>query len=162
MPRAIDDSELSETRVFQRDYWEGPNQALQRARGPVSGTGKAQPQPWMTYRVGRSGFQLQTVMSRPRKQVRAELSIVADRAKDYFGLLKAEKDQIEKELGYPLKWEELPGRHETRVSCAASARMAGQAAQRPVPGLLAAGAGARSGPGIGGCALGGFSCAEHP
>lgn len=28
-------------------------------------------------------------------------------AKDFFAQLKAQKDAIEKELGYPLEWEEL-------------------------------------------------------
>jgi hypothetical protein len=114
--RAIDDAELSETRMFQRSYWAGLNQALQRAGGPVSGDRKPHPQPWMTYGVGRSGFQLQTVMSRPKRHVRAELAILADRAKDYLARLQTQKGEIEKELGFPLKWEEVPGRHETRVS----------------------------------------------
>ncbi|TMJ28881.1 MAG: DUF4268 domain-containing protein [Alphaproteobacteria bacterium] len=114
--RAIDDAELSETRVFQRNYWAGLNQALQHAGGPVSGDRKPQPQPWMTYAIGRSGFQLQTVMSRPKSHVRAELAILADQAKDYLARLQTQKDEIERELGFPLKWEEVPGRHETRVS----------------------------------------------
>src|SRR5262245_41567055 len=46
--RAIDDAELSETRLLQREYWAGLNQALLRAGGPVSGDRKPQPQPWMT------------------------------------------------------------------------------------------------------------------
>ena len=35
--RSIDDSELSETRVMQREYWGGLHKALATANGPVSG-----------------------------------------------------------------------------------------------------------------------------
>jgi Domain of unknown function (DUF4268) len=33
-----------------------------------------------------------------------------------FGLLKSQKDAIERELSYPLDWEELPEAQECRVS----------------------------------------------
>jgi hypothetical protein len=42
--RAIDDAELSETRVTQRAYWTAFHPVLNRIGGPVSGNRKAQPQ----------------------------------------------------------------------------------------------------------------------
>jgi hypothetical protein len=114
--RAIDDAELSETRVAQRAYWAALNPALNSAGGPVSGNRKPQPQSWMAYSVGRSDFHLGAVMIRPKKQIRPELYISGDRAKTFFELLKRQKDTIERELGYRLEWEEMPVRRDCRIS----------------------------------------------
>ena len=64
--RAIDDAELSETRIAQREYWAALNPVLAAAGGPVSGNRKPQPQSWMAYGIGRSGFNLGATMIRPR------------------------------------------------------------------------------------------------
>src|SRR5262249_46601310 len=73
--RAIDDAELSETRIKQRDYWAALNSVLDATSGPVSGNKKPQPQSWMSYPIGRSGFNLGATMIRPKNQIRAELYI---------------------------------------------------------------------------------------
>lgn len=114
--RTIDDAELSSTRVMQRNYWAGLNSALVEAAGPVSGNRKPQAQSWMPYRIGRTGFNLAGVMTRPKRQIRAELYIAGDLAKAYFGLLLALKDVIEKDIGYPLEWEQLPEGRDCRIS----------------------------------------------
>jgi hypothetical protein len=114
--RAIDESELSETRVMQREYWASLNRSLDAAGGPVSGRRKPQPQAWMGFPVGRSSFHLNGVMIRPKNQIRAELYISGDKAKWFFGLLKRQKDAIEQELGQSLEWEELPSRRDSRIS----------------------------------------------
>jgi hypothetical protein len=114
--RAIDDGELSETRIMQRDYWEAFHNVLKTIGGPVSGNRKAQPQSWMAYSIGRSEFHLGAVMIRPKKQVRAELYISGDNAKSFLSILKEQRAAVEKELGYPLEWEELPAGTDCRVS----------------------------------------------
>lgn len=114
--RAIDDSELSETRLMQRNYWAAFHLALDAAGGPVSGNRTPQPQSWMNYPVGRSGFLLGAVMVRPKQQVRAELYISNSRAKDYFALLKNQKTEVERELGYALDWDPLPEGRDSRIS----------------------------------------------
>lgn len=114
--RAIDESELSDTRLKQRSYWDAFHQALDKAAGPVSGTRKPQPQSWMGYSIGRTGFNLGAVMIRPKGQIRAELYIAGDQAKSFFHLLQEQKQAIEQELGYELDWEELPNRRDCRIS----------------------------------------------
>lgn len=114
--RAIDESELSDVRLVQRAYWAGLHEALDEAKGPVSGNRKPQPQSWMSYPVGRSTFHLGAVMIRPKRQVRAELYIGNENAKAFFHELLKQKDAIEAELGYPLLWEELPNRRDSRIS----------------------------------------------
>lgn len=114
--RAIDESELTETRLKQRAYWAAFHEALAKARGPVSGGRKPQPQSWMSYSIGRSTFSLGAVMIRPKRQIRAELYTSGEQAKAFFHLLKEQRQVIEQELGYQLDWEELPSRRDSRVS----------------------------------------------
>jgi len=114
--RAIDDADLSETRVTQRAYWAALNAVLNAAGGPVSGNRKPQPQSWMPYPIGRTGFALGAVMVRPKNQIRAELYISGDQAKRYFALLRGQREAIERELGYNLEWQELPSRRDCRIA----------------------------------------------
>ncbi len=114
--RAIDDEELSETRIVQREYWAALNLVLDALGGPVSGRRKPQLQSWMSYAVGRAGFHLNAVMTVQKQRIRAELFITGDRAKTFFALLKNQKAEIERELGYPLEWEELPEARACRIA----------------------------------------------
>ena len=82
--RAIDEAELSDTRKTQLAYWESLHQALNRQNGPISGNRKPQPQSWMSYSVGRSGFGLNAAIARPKRLVRAELYISNQHAKGSF------------------------------------------------------------------------------
>ena len=114
--RAIDQTELSETRIMQREYWTGLNNSLVEVNGPVSGKRKARPQSWMAYSIGRSNIFLSAAMIRPRNQIRVELYMTGEKAKAFFGLLQRDKDEIEGELGFPLLWEELPAGLDSRIS----------------------------------------------
>jgi len=114
--RAIDEAELSETRVMQRAYWGAFDQVLAASGGPVSGGKKPQPQSWMAYPIGRSSVTVNAVMVRTKKQVRAELYLSGAKAKAFFHLLAAQKNEIERELGFALDWEELPAGQDSRIS----------------------------------------------
>lgn len=70
----------------------------------------------MAYPIGRTGFWLAAVMIRPKNQVRAELYISGDQAKSFLAALKSEREAIERELGYPLEWEELPSKRDCRIA----------------------------------------------
>ncbi len=114
--RAIDDAELSETRTMQRAYWAAFDKVLAAQGGPVSGGKKPQPQSWMAYSTGRGHLTLNAAMVRPKGQVRAELYISGGKAKAFFHLLAAQKEAIERELGFGLNWEELPAGQDSRIS----------------------------------------------
>ena len=114
--RAFADSGLSEIKIKQRKYWEKFHSVLDSTPGPISGNRKPQPQPWMNYGIGRSGFVLGAVMLRQKNQIRAELYISGDEQKKFFALIEQQKEQIEEELGYSLEWEKLPTRRYCRIS----------------------------------------------
>jgi hypothetical protein len=114
--RALEEGELSETRIMQRDYWEWLNRALDGCHGPVAGNRKPQPQSWMSFPIGHSKIHLGASMNTRESRIRAELYLTGPMAKSFFGQLLAQKDAIEREFGYPLIWEELPEGRDSRVS----------------------------------------------
>jgi hypothetical protein len=114
--RAIDEAELSETRLMQRAYWAAFDQVLAESGGPVAGGKKPQPQSWMAYPIGRTSATLNATMIRPKRQVRAELYLSGGKAKAFYHLLAEQKAQIEHDLGFALHWEELPDGKDSRVS----------------------------------------------
>ena len=102
--RATDDAELSELRVMQRKYWTGLQERLDAAGGPIRGNRKPQPQSWMAYGIGVGGFHLGAVMNTWERYIRVELYIRGEDAGDRLGLLEGTKDEIERELDFPLQW----------------------------------------------------------
>lgn len=116
--RAIDESALTATRSLQLAYWSAFGTVLMAKGGPLAKERKPQPQSWMSYSVGRSGFSVNASQSRPKRQVRAELYISNAHAKPFFHLLHSQRAAIEAELGYALDWDELPEGRDTRISVA--------------------------------------------
>ena len=100
----------------QRDYWDAFHKVLDTLDGPVRGNRKPQPQSWMNYSIGRSGIALGTSLIRPKRQIRAELYLSSPQAKAQFYQLRDQQADIERELGYPLAWEELPSRRDCRIA----------------------------------------------
>lgn len=114
--RVIDDSEQSDTKLMQARYWTALNAKLDGLSGPISGKRKAQPQSWIHYRIGRSHMGIGGAMNTQKKQIRAELYLMGAPAKTVFGLLRDQKADIERELGYPLEWQELPDGQDSRIA----------------------------------------------
>lgn len=114
--RAIDSSELTETKSLQLAYWGALGSVLMSKGGALGKERKPQPQSWMAYSIGRTGFSVNASQSRPKRQVRAELYISNANAKPFFYLLRAQKSAIEAELGYTVDWEELPEGKDSRIS----------------------------------------------
>ena len=114
--RAINESELSDVRIMQRDYWTAFHEALRKFGGPITGNQKPQAQSWMSYPIGRSEMNLSTVMNRSKKRISAQLYLKTKHAKALFHLLREQKTEVEKEFKRPLEWEELPERQDCRIA----------------------------------------------
>ena len=97
-----------------RKYWAALHLVLNEKGGPVSGNRKPQPDNWMDYAVGRSGFRLYAWRRRDRR-ISAGLYIGGDDAKAFFGLLRRDQYSIERELGCPLHWREMPIEREISI-----------------------------------------------
>lgn len=119
--RVIDDTELSETKAVRQKYWTAFNQRLEAVGGPVSGKRKAHAESWMGYAAGRSNVGLNTVIGIQKKQIRVELYLRGTSAKRFFELLHNQKDEIERDLGYALDWQELPEGQDSRIAISVDA-----------------------------------------
>ena len=78
----------------------------------------AQPQNWYSFSTGVRGFVYSTSFARGER-VRAELYIdtgKGERNKEIFRQLKADEDQIHKEFGDKLEWDELPDKRAVRIA----------------------------------------------
>ena len=104
--RAVDESELSETKMMQLSYWTDFNKVLKEIGGPVSGDCAPRPDSWMQYSIGRTDFLLVARMSRPKSLLMIGLLIRKIPAKNFFYLLRENQKQIEQEIDYSLSWEE--------------------------------------------------------
>jgi len=114
--RAIDETNLSETQLLQLRYWADFNAVLDGVGGPVRGNRKPQPASWMDYGIGRTNFSLQAATNSMKKEVRAELWIGGEHAKEFFWLLRQDRESIEEELGFKLIWEPREGKKNCRIS----------------------------------------------
>ena len=76
---------------------------------------KALPQQWMTFGVGRAGFHLNAVFQREQRRIRVEL-IIGGANKTAFKVLEANQNDITRDFGTPLAWEEMSGRKSSRIA----------------------------------------------
>jgi serine/threonine protein kinase/sugar lactone lactonase YvrE len=132
-PEAQDDEELldepsfdseSETQVnadnltgtprHHLDYWTAFRAYMER-RGSFIAPANPQPRHWRGFPVGRSGFRL-GVHNRPRdKRISVLLYLDGPDAKSHFHLLSRERNQIEREIGARLEWQEKPSKKYSEI-----------------------------------------------
>lgn len=106
---------LSDTKQMQLEYWTAfreyllKNSKLLRPQKPL-------PQHWTNIAIGRSHFHLVATVNTWDKQMSVYLCLTGPNAKPHFYLLQKEKDSIEKEMGTPLEWRELPENKESHLT----------------------------------------------
>lgn len=108
-------NKLSATNLLQLDYWTEFNRHMDinhswfKARKP-------QPHHWYDIAIGSSQVHISLTVSFSKSFIRCELYISDN--KDLFHTLSKQKDNIEKELGLTLKWQELPKAKASAVTIA--------------------------------------------
>jgi hypothetical protein len=70
---------------------------------------------WKWFSIGKAGFGINATISADLKRAGVELYSDRDRSKTAFRALYAQKEAIEKEIGEPLEWQELPGKKASRI-----------------------------------------------
>ncbi|MDE0130050.1 MAG: DUF4268 domain-containing protein [Gammaproteobacteria bacterium] len=97
----------NETTLLQQDYWEALLSELDKQGGPIT-RGNLNPRgsPMMHFALGKTGFRLRAAMDTRKKDIRCELELYTDEAKDCFDALCEQKHEIEDELKYSLEWED--------------------------------------------------------
>lgn len=107
------DRELSDTKTWQLDFWQGLREFAKTAATPVS-LRAPRPQHWQDVALGRSDCHISLTVYRSDDQVGAELYI--PNSKGLFRQFAAHKEEIERIVGLgSLSWEELPAKKASRI-----------------------------------------------
>ncbi len=115
-------SELSEGKKTQLEFWTGFRDYLATKQTPLTAT-KPLPQHWMNLQLGRSGTKMTAIASfyNNEKQtfdigeIRAQVDLVGKDAKAFYSLLEQQKESIEAELGRPLNWHNPEDKQSSRI-----------------------------------------------
>ena len=91
---ALGGAKQSGTKLKQMEYWSGLQNVLDDTNGPVAGNRKPQPQHWMDYRIGRTGFHLSASMNSRERYIRVDLYISGEDAKQRLALLEQKKTKL--------------------------------------------------------------------
>ncbi|RPJ06496.1 MAG: DUF4268 domain-containing protein [Spirochaetaceae bacterium] len=105
--------ELTENNLFQLDFWQGLTDYL-KANRSILRTRKAQAQHWYDFAIGSSLAHLCMVVSVKDNFIRAEFYITNN--KELYNMLFEKKVEIEKLLGFPMDWQELPNAKASRIA----------------------------------------------
>ncbi len=115
---AVGGSEPSEKSLKQLEYWTVLQGVLDGTDGPVTGNRKARAKNWMDYGVGRTNFNLAANLNSLERSARVYLNINGENARQYLARLEEQKETIEEEIGYPLKWgAQKPGSRAKIIAC---------------------------------------------
>ena len=112
--RRLEDEAVTETQARNRRYWTALREHLLNQGSPVRPQ-KPPKESWTQHAIGRTGFLLNATVNNVAKWVGVEIYIESNDAKAFFHLLKQDKEEIEREFGTALDWQELPGKKASRV-----------------------------------------------
>lgn len=112
MPPAYDG--LSSTKLLYLEYWTALQSSVGRRDSSIK-VGKPQPQCWMGFAVGRSGFVLNTYASKKKRYIHVGLTVWGIHGKSHFERLQQNKIEIEREVGAELEWQENPSENYIRL-----------------------------------------------
>ena len=114
----VSNKRLSEGQLGQLEYWAGLQSTLDAQNGPVLGNRKPQPQGWMEYPIGRTGFALNASTNKLERFIQAGLYIRGEEAAEHLRNLEDQRDQVERNLGYQIEWgNQSPKANDRRISC---------------------------------------------
>ena len=111
----LDPANLKGAKALQLRFWTYLRDFANSQKTAVSMT-KPPPQNWMGFSIGRSGFRLIAIASTwdsesasyDSNELRVELEISRDRDGAVLQRFLDQKESIERELGYPIYWENAP------------------------------------------------------
>ena len=121
--KAITQSELSDTKLLQLEFWTKFKEFVQENNGKVK-LRKAYPQHWYDISFGSSNAHLCLTVNSQNEQMACEIYIPD--SKQLFSCLHAKKDEIESELSEHLVWEELPEKKASRIKLISKGNLSNQ------------------------------------
>lgn len=117
--------EISEHKQLQLRFWTAFRDYMEASKTPVR-CQKPHPQHWTVHAIGRAGVHLTSIISSWNSatnsndpEIRAELYFDGPNSKQEFAALMAQRQQVEKALGFPLTWHNPEG----KTACRAYTRL---------------------------------------
>jgi hypothetical protein len=118
----VEKESLTDAKRLQPQFWTDFRSYVEEHGQRIKPT-KPHPQHWMTFALGRSGFNLSGVASLydsvaesyDSHELRAEVIIDGPNSKPQFAALEAKKSDIEAQLGEPLTWHNPTGKRMCRL-----------------------------------------------
>ena len=111
---SIAKAELSETKQLQLEFWGSLKEYMNRNKTFLS-LRRPRAQHWYSMAIGRSKFNISLTTNTISSRLGCEIYMRGDTAKDAFRELRKEREQIEKEMGTELNWQELPEGQDCRI-----------------------------------------------
>lgn len=114
--KQMENSEHSETKQLQLEYWTNLKNLLQQQNSSVH-IGKPRPQHWMYFSLGRAGFLLIAFANTREKRIGVGLVLSGPNSKAHYYLLQQDRAKIESEIGIKLDidWRENPDKIESHL-----------------------------------------------
>ena len=106
---------LTDTKILQREFWTElkdyftDNNTFLSMRTP-------RPQHWYSFGVGKSYFGIDIRIDTQKNITWCDFNLWGSDVKDNYSFLLKDKDDIENELGYELKWREMEGKKMSMIS----------------------------------------------
>lgn len=117
---AAEQGEITEHKQTQLEFWVAFREYMEQ-RSKIR-CQKAYPQHWMNHSIGRTGFHLSSVVSiwnsetkAKEPEIRVELVVTGENAKQHFALLEDRKAEVERMMGFPLTWHNPPSKTMCRI-----------------------------------------------
>jgi len=117
---AAEAGELSQNRQTQLQFWTAFKDFMEGSS--KIRCQKPHPRHWMHHAIGRVGAHLTSIASfwdsesnTYSPEIRVELALVGKNAKEQFAALEKEREQIEKNIGFPLVWHNPEGKNACKI-----------------------------------------------
>lgn len=109
---STDARHLSDAKRMQLDFWRSFHDFIDPRDTSIK-LQKAHPQNWMNIRIGRSGINLVAIASwwnaadqtYDSQEIRAEVALWHGDVDEWFAALRRQAEEIERELGFSVTWE---------------------------------------------------------
>ena len=112
--RSVEQGGWTKSQKLYHEFWSFFCKYLQDNSSGRSRTPPAQH--WMDFAIGRSGMKLCGLLSSSDNRIGFCFQIEGENSKDFYDLLLPQKEEIEAELGFELKWDRLDDRQSVKLS----------------------------------------------
>ena len=109
----VDDGSSSTNQLYL-EYWTALKSSVDRRDSSIK-VRKPQPQCWMGFAVGRSGFGFHTWASKKKRYIGVGLTVRGRHGRSHFERLRQNKTEIERQIGAELEWQENPSENYIRL-----------------------------------------------